>query len=179
MAETKAGGPQPFDEIDGRGTVDYLMRNSQQHLVALSAQADLKANIIITASALLLTVGLTRLDDGGLRVSIAILSAGCLMALVLAILAVLPTATIRSRAKAARNPLFFVDAAVMTHDEFLDRLSSACRSDADIYRLQASDLHEFSTYLATSKYRRLRRAYLAFLAGVVLATLHQLFQAFR
>ena len=173
MAESQVG--TDFETVEGRGSVDYLMRNTQQHLVALSAQADLKANIIITASALMLTISATRLDDDKLRVSAAILSAGCLVAMVLAVLTVLPTVTARSRARRnSRNPLFFVDAASMDLEEFNHHLATAAQTDAGIYRLQAKDIHDFSCFLATSKYRRLRRAYVAFLVGVVVASLHQL-----
>lgn len=172
-------GDLDFETVEGRGAVDYLMRNSQQHLVALSAQADLKANIIITASALMLTVGVGRLDDDRVRVSVGILSVGCLAALFLAVLTVLPIVTARSRANLPRNPLFFIDVAAMDQAEFRQRLADACKTDAGIYRLQVDDLYEFSRFLAGSKYRRLRRAYLAFLAGVVSASVYQLIVSFR
>ena len=175
-----AGGgavPDEFEALANRSAVIYLIRNTQQHLVSLSAQADLKANIIITASSLLLTIGVTKLQEPALRTTVAILAAGCLSALVLAILAVLPDST-RRGAPRSTNPLFFADMAKMTTEEYLDALARVAHTDASLYRAQAEDLHHFGTFLAVSKYPRLRRAYVAFLSGLVLATLHQMAVAF-
>ena len=79
-----------FARIPERNTGDNLLRTAQQHHVALSGMADTKANIIITVSSIVLTLALGRMGDPELRVSVLILAAFTLVALLLAILAVLP-----------------------------------------------------------------------------------------
>ena len=45
----------PFAEIERNGSLDYLLRTTQQHHVRLSIMADQKANIMIAATSILLT----------------------------------------------------------------------------------------------------------------------------
>jgi Family of unknown function (DUF5706) len=161
--------------VDDRSAVQYLVRNTQQQYVQLSAQADLKANIIITASSLLLTISATRLDNPDLRGTIGVLAVGCLSAMVMAILAVLPT----SKSTASNNDadlLFHVDVAALGLHEYEDRMREVCESDQMILDTQLHNLHSFATFLVGTKYRRLRWAYIAFLFGVVAATLNQVVQ---
>ena len=82
--------PQAFARIPERNTADNLLRTAQQHHVALSSMADTKANIIITVSSIVLTLSLGRASDPELRVGVLILAGFTLVALLLAILAVLP-----------------------------------------------------------------------------------------
>jgi len=166
-------GPATFEGMEGRSSVDTLLRTTQQGLSQLSAQADLKANIIITAAALLLTVSITRIGDENLRVGTIILSVGCVVTLVLSILAVLPTATLRRVVHKHGSPIYFMEAAAMDREEFHRRLRSACEDDGVLYSMIADDIHGQSRYLALSKYRRLGWAYLAFLTGVLAAALYQ------
>ena len=123
QAGTRGDGPATFEGMEGRASVDTVLRTTQQALSELSAQADLKANIIITASALLLTVSITRIGDDNLRVGTIILSLGCAVTLVLAILAVLPTATMRRVVHKDGNPIYFMEAAAMDRQEFHRQLA--------------------------------------------------------
>jgi hypothetical protein len=41
--------------VQARGSVDYMLRATQQQLTDLSGQADLKASIVMTTSAILTT----------------------------------------------------------------------------------------------------------------------------
>ena len=79
-----------FREVQERNTSDTLLRTTQQHHVHLSAMADTKANIVITVSSVVLTLGLARLNDPDLRHAMMVLVVFTLVALLLAVLAVLP-----------------------------------------------------------------------------------------
>jgi hypothetical protein len=79
-----------FAAIPERNTGDCLLRTMQQHHVQLSTMADTKANIIITMSSIVLTLVLGRLDDPLLRTASLTLAGFTLLALLLAVLAVLP-----------------------------------------------------------------------------------------
>ena len=172
-AGPRGDGPATFEGMEGRSSVDTVLRTTQQTLSELSAQADLKANIIITAAALLLTVSITRIGDHNLRVGTIILSVGCTVTLVLAILAVLPTAAMRRVVHKDGNPIYFMEAAAMNRQGFHQQLARACHDDGALYRMVADAIHSESKFLAHSKYRRLGWAYLAFLTGVLAAALYQ------
>ena len=79
-----------FAHIPERNTADVILRTTQQHHVALSTMADTKANIIITVSSIVLTLSLGKMDQADLRSSVLVLTVFTLLALLLAILAVLP-----------------------------------------------------------------------------------------
>src|SRR5437899_11654456 len=97
---------RPFDGVKGRSSVDNLLRTAQQHHVQLSLMADTKASILITISSIVLTISLSRSGDPQLRPALLTLAAACLISLLLAIVAVLPTFAgprANSRSRMTRN----------------------------------------------------------------------------
>ena len=52
----------PFANVEARGSIDYMLRTTQQQLVDLSGQADLNASIVMTTSAILTSVAARGLD---------------------------------------------------------------------------------------------------------------------
>src|SRR5919108_1892112 len=82
--------PKHFVEVAPRNSIDTLLRTTQQHHVQLSVMADTKASILITVSSIVMTIALSRASDPQLRPALLTLAAACLIALVLAIVAVLP-----------------------------------------------------------------------------------------
>ena len=79
-----------FANVPERNTGDQILRTTQQHHVTLSAMADNKASMIITVSSIVLTLTLGKLDQPELRMSVLTLTVFTLLALLLAILTVLP-----------------------------------------------------------------------------------------
>ncbi len=169
-----------FGEVPERNTGDNLIRTAQQHHVQLSAMADLKANIIITVSSVILTVTLGRTNDPQLKVGAIILLCFTSVALILAILAVLPKyRPLRLNGKPTPpyfNLLFFGHFAELPRERFLKEMAHAMRSDGSAYEAMAKDLYSLGVYLAHYKYPYLRAAYLFFLTGFVLAGLEQLWR---
>ena len=168
-----------FAGITSRGSVNYLIRNTQQQLVALSGQADLKASILITASSVVLTVGVARVGGSRFEWGFGVLAGCLLISLLAAVLCVLPSSkSVRGskqrRERAAPNPLFFGDFDRIDEDAFVEELGRLSRDDATLYDAQARDLHRQGLYLLTHKFRYLRFGYAMFLlgfagAGVVVA----------
>lgn len=159
-----------FRGVQGRGTVDYLLRNMQQELVSLSSQADFKASILITACSVVLTIGAAQVRGTDLGWELGVLAAFLLGAMVFAALCVLPSFRSLSKADAAqerRNPLFFGNFTHWTEDEYVDVLGRISHDDAEVYTTQARDLHQQGSYLVTHKYRFLRVGYALFLGGFV------------
>jgi len=164
-----------FAALPERNTADVLLRTTQQHHVQLSAMADLKANILITVSSIVLTLSMRQLGDPDLRPSLLVLACFTLIALALAVLAVLPKyRPIRLRDPQAPLPpvfnlLFFGHFAELPRDRFLREVATALRNDGSVYRTMAKDVYSLGWYLAHRKYRFLRLSYLFFLAGFLVA----------
>ena len=167
-----------FAAIPERNTGDCLLRTMQQHHVQLSTMADTKANIIITMSSIVLTLVLGRLDDPQLRIASLTLAGFTMLALLLAVLAVLPKYRPLKLIEGAPFPtgfnlLFFGHFAELPRERFLTEIAGALKSDGSVYETMARDTYALGWYLAHHKYRYLRLAYLFFLGGFVLAVIVQ------
>ncbi|MDR3389517.1 MAG: DUF5706 domain-containing protein [Rudaea sp.] len=166
-----------FADIPERGTTDNLLRTAQQHHVALSSMADTKANIIITMSSIVLTLTLGRMNDPELRVSAITLGGFTMMALLLAILTVLPKyqpPKLRDgKLPPNFNLMFFGHFGQLSRERYLEEVSRALARDGSPYATWAGDIYSLGVYLANHKYRYLRWSYLFFLTGFMLACAEQ------
>ncbi len=181
MSDSGARGVEPaFLSVPERNTGDNMLRTAQQHHVQLSVMADLKANIIITVSSIVLTLTLGRVNDPELRVSAITLLVFTLLALLLAILAVLPKyrplRLTSDELPGHFNLLFFGHFAELSRERFLREVAAHMKADGTVYDTMAKDLYGLGYYLAHFKYRYLRLAYLFFLAGFVGASLVQIWR---
>jgi Pycsar effector protein len=161
-----------FAGIPPRSSVDNFLRTVQQHHVQLSFMADTKASILITISSIVMTFALSRSGDPLLRPALVTLAVACLISLLLAILAMLPTFARRSvrTGRASRNPFFFGHFGPMTETEFLEEVTPILRSDVLLYEAALRDIYGLGAYLYRKKYRFLQFAYIALLAGFIFAT---------
>lgn len=164
-----------YAAVPERNTGDALLRTTQQHHVALSSMADTKANIIITVSSIVLTLSLGKMGGITTRTSLVVLAAFTLLALLLAILAVLPKYRPLRLRKGASLPahfnlLFFGHFSELDEDRFQREIARSLAADGSVYRSMAHDIYSLGSYLAHHKYRYLRLSYLSFLTGFVLAT---------
>lgn len=167
---------EPFADVRARRAVDELFRNTQQALVSYTGQADLKANLVITTSSLMLTLVATRWSEHSLRPALAGVAIGAVCALFAAITVVIPKFRLPRRGEAREhfepheNPLFFGHFASIQRDRFLEVLAEIAAEDATLYAAQAADIYDQGRYLIEKKYRHLRLAYtflgLAFVFGL-------------
>ena len=164
--------PQTFTDVHS-GAFENLLRTLQQTQVQFSAMADTKASIMITVCSIVLTVGITRFQDPILRWPLVGLTACTLLALLFAILAVLPSLRYPRDATGGAdvqapgfNFLFFGHFAHIPRERFELLLDSIARDDAELYRSIARDLYGQGVVLARKKYRMLRYSYVVFLFGV-------------
>src|SRR5689334_201808 len=169
-----------YAQVPERNTGDNILRTTQQHHVALSTMADTKANIIITVSSIVLTLSIGKLDQPELRTSVIVLMGFTLLALLLAILAVLPKYRPLRLTTVELPPnfnlLFFGHFAELSRERYLAEIARTLKPDGSIYSAMAHDIYSLGYYLAHYKYRYLRLSYLCFLAGFVLASLLQLWR---
>ena len=168
--------PSPFAAVPERSSGDHLLRLVQQHHVALSTMADTKANIIITVSSIVLTLVLGRVTDPSLRTGLIVLGVFTLLALLLAILAVLPKYRGAKRIDGPLpedfNVLFFGHFAALDRDRYLEEMAQKM-VPGQAYETVVRDVYSLGMYLAHHKYPYLRLSYLFFLAGFVLACIVQ------
>ena len=164
-----------FAAIPERNTGDVILRTMQQHHVQLSVMADNKANILITVSSIVLTMVLANLKDPDLRAAMLTLAGFILIALLLAIIAVLPKyRPLRvgsGELPANFNLLFFGHFAELSQERFLKEILQAMKADGSVYETMAKDVYALGYYLAHFKYRYLRLSYLFFLGGFICASL--------
>ncbi len=170
--------PRPFAKVPERGSSDHLLRLLQQHHVQLSTMADTKANIIITVSSIVLTIVLGRVNDPDLRLGLLVLGVFSLLALLLAILAVLPKFR---RAKRLEGPipegfniLFFAHFTALDQKRYLEEMAAAMMP-GQAYETVVRDVYSLGQYLAMHKYPYLRWSYISFLTGFMLASIIQAF----
>lgn len=168
--------PSPFAAVPERSSGDHMLRLVQQHHVALSTMADTKANIIITVSSIVLTLVLGRVTDPDLRTGLIVLGVFTLLALLLAILAVLPkyrgSKRITGPLPEDFNVLFFGHFAALDRERFLQEMAQKMLP-GQAYETVVRDVYSLGMYLAHHKYPYLRLSYLFFLAGFVLACVVQ------
>ena len=160
----------PFQGVRARSSVDNLLRTVQQHHVQLSLMADMKANILITISSILLTIALSRMSDVVLRPALLTLAVACLISLILAIIAILPTFAWR-KSHVSKNLLFFGHFASMSEEEYFREMEEMLATDPRLLEIAVRDIHSLGVYLYRKKYRFLRFAYVALLFGFILATI--------
>lgn len=175
QAEDSAQGDisRRFAAIPERNTGDALLRTTQQHHVQLSMMADTKANILITVSSIVLTMILGKLNDPDLRAAMLTLAGFVLLALLLAVVAVLPKyRPLRvgtGPLPGGFNLLFFGHFSELPRERFLGEMASTLKADGSVYEAMARDVYSMGYYLAHHKYRYLRLSYLFFLGGFLCA----------
>jgi len=165
-----------FAAVPERNTGDVLLRTTQQHHVQLSVMADTKANILITVSSIILTLILGKMSDPALRAAMGTLAAFIFIALLLAVISVLPKyRPLRIGPGAPLPPnfnlLFFGQLSELPKERFLLSVAAELKADGSVYEAMARDTYAMGYYLAHYKYRFLRLSYLFFLGGFLFAAL--------
>jgi len=150
----------------------YMLRNVQQHHVQLSAMADLKASIVITAASIVLSIAVGFSVDE-VRPSLLVLSGFMAVALVLAILAALPKVRpkhhIGEELPKGFNLLFFGHFVSLDLDRYVAEMAPLFEDHRALAEAQVKDIYELGVYLERDKYRFLRYAYVVFVAGLLAA----------
>ena len=172
------GSSERFADVRGRNTLDYALRTVQQTQSGMSAMADTKASIMITVCSIVLTIGISRFDVPSLRWPLAILTGTILVALLCAVLAVLPS-FVAPHTRDGKldvdapwfNLLFFGHFTELPRDRFEDMLAELARDDAQIYEMLARDIYGQGIVLARKKFRLLRWSYLTFFVGIAAAAI--------
>lgn len=167
--------PEAFVGIIGRGSADYFLRNALQEQVALNSQADFKASVIITASAVISSIAASQINDDAIGVAAGVLVGFLLVALLASVITVFPKFRIHAEPGEQLpphwNPLYFGSYARIPKERYLQEMDRILRSDDELYRAMVADLYDKGLQLVQGKYRYLRFGYAAFIAAFVASTL--------
>lgn len=153
---------------------DHLMRATQFHLVQLSSMADMKANMLLTMSSVVMSLAMPQLLRNEHLWPLLILVGSCLVTICLATYAVMPklptsSAVVTDVNSPAFNPLFFGDFSRMTQADFESTMATILNDHNRTYGAQVREIYLLGTFLAKKKYRFLRLAYLSFITGLSLS----------
>ena len=153
--------PRGFDNA-----LATFLRTVQTHHVALSQMADQKANVLIAASFVVISIIFHETSQNGFSPVLAMLAATCFSAAFLAAMAILPRA--KKSKVAVPNPLFFGTFATLSREEFHHTIDEILSTDQSIIHAMAEDIYQLGNILHRHKYRYLRYAYRTFLGGLTL-----------
>ena len=176
VAETRRDSAMA--RVPERSSSDHLLRLIQQHHVQLSTMADTKASMIITVSSIVLTIALGRFNDPEYRLALIVLSIFTMLALLCAILTVLPkfrgVKRLEGEIPPGFNLMFFGHFSALDQQRWLDEMA-ARMMPGRAYQTVLEDVYGLGMYLAQHKYPWLRLSYLFFLAGFLLACVAQVY----
>ncbi len=163
----------------GRG-VETMFRTTYRTHINLSAIADNKANILLTISAIIISIAISSLipkfgADHRLIIPTLLLLLVCLVTLVFAVLATRPNVTHGSFTRQdilekKSNLLFFGNFYKMPIEDFHWGMMEMIRDSDFLYSSMTRDIYFLGKVLA-QKYRFLRLGYAVFMSGMVLSVL--------
>ena len=166
---------EPF-KIEKHGShADHLMRATQFHLVQLSTMADMKANMLLTMSSVVISLSLPQLFRTPHLWPLYVLIGFCLVTICLATYAVMPKLPMAGAVVDVNspnfNPLFFGDFTRLSQQQFEATMQEIMNDPSRTYGAQVRELYLLGTYLARKKYRFLRLGYLSFIIGLFLSSI--------
>lgn len=160
------------------GHLDQMLRQTRQHHVQLSTLADLKANMLLTLSCVIITISVPQLVSPGFRAPLLVLIVSCLVTIALATYTVMPKLPLSHRGLPVPNVedpgfnvLFFGDYTRLPYPKYEEAMEKILNDPSRTYEAQIRELYTLGVFLAEKKYRYLKLAYLSFLAGLLATTL--------
>ncbi len=152
---------------------DYLLAQSRVNLMAISQMSDLKANLMLTLSAVLLQFSLSKVSDHALvgpKAPYWVMTIGALGTILLCAYATLPKApSLKQRIRengplpAGFNLLFFTSFIKLSLSDYKQRMHTVLSSPPRSHDAILEELHSHGRYIARQKYTPLRMAYFSFL----------------
>ena len=157
-------------------TIDYLLTETRSQLVAYSQMADMKANILLSMSAVLGTVAAANLSDPAWLIPDLVLVGFLMASVLLALMAVIPNLRIVRRGTHKTtdpdfNSLFFVHFANVPYEAYAAHMESLMNDPSRVYEAQVREIHSAGVYLHGTKFRYIKYGYLVFFSGLILSVL--------
>ena len=158
-------------EISGTGShLDHFIRQTRVHHMHLCSMADVKANMMLTISALVITFSIGHLSNPYLRWPVLVLIISCLATIVSAAYAVMPKLDTGFRPDLDRpdcNILFFGNFMNLEYEEYARLMEGVMNNPSRVYEAQVREVYELGVFLGQKKYAYVRLAYLFFICGLL------------
>jgi hypothetical protein len=158
--------------------INYLLQQTRSHHVQLSSMADVKANMLLTMSSIVVTLAAPQAMRAGSQWPLFILIGFSLATILLAAYAVMPKQPFSSRSHGVPdvhsprfNLLFFGDFTALDYDRFKAEMETVLNDPTRTYEVQVREIYVLGSFLADKKYRFLRLAYMTFIAGLFASVL--------
>lgn len=153
------------------GHLDQMLRQTRGNLIQLSSMADVKSSMLLTLSSVVLTLAGRYVGDPNFGPAVIVLGACCLLTIGLATYAAMPKVPVIASGDAdvadpRFNLFFFGDFVRMDYRAFHDAMEGVMNDPSRTYEMQVREVYTLGRFLAERKYRYLRLAYLAFIAGL-------------
>ena len=158
-----------------RQQLDHMLRQTRMNLVSFSQMADTKAHILLSISAVLLSLSIARLSEPHFTLSMTALIVFLLITIFFALLTVIGRVKVFNRRRhsirdADYSPLFFGNFGDVPYDEYAQDFIDTMNDADKTYEIMVKDIYYAGTYLLKTKYKYIRLAYLYFFAGLILST---------
>ncbi len=165
-----------------KSSIDHMLRSVHTHQIELSVMADQKANILITASSIILTLALSRYQ-ADLKFVLITLIGFTLLALLLAILAVMPKFLFAGNVRGKDgfqifNPLFFGHFASLKPEEYLREMEIVLSDDSNLFKAYLLDIYSMGQLLFRKKYKYIKLSYISLFLGLFLSFAIWVFQIY-
>ena len=142
-----------FDGVEQSTSIDFMLRNTQNHLVQLSIMADQKANILIGATLLVQTILISVSSDGVIRWELLVLSFFSFWSTLFAVLALFPALGKIKTSEYSRNMLFFAHFTGLSQDDYLHQMSTILKNPSEVYSATCKDIYQLDFFLKTQKFK--------------------------
>lgn len=152
-------------------TTIVMLRSSQQHHVQLSAMADQKANALMAACFVTLSISVAYSSAHAASLALMVIMGFAILTAVFAALAVMPRISNHKVVGGTKNPLFFGDFADLSFEQYLQEMEPLLHNDERVNEALIRDIYCIGQVLKHRKYRLLSLAYRCFILGLVLAPL--------
>ena len=166
-------------KIDKPGQhLDHLLRTTRTHHIQLSSMADMKANMLLTMSAIIITLATPQVLKPDFQWPFLVLIVSSLMTITLAAYAVMPKIPLTQNDRPVpdvQNPqfnlLFFGDFTRLSYAQYETAMEELLNDSGRVYEAQTREIYLLGTFLVRKKFRFLRLAYLTFIAGAACSVL--------
>ncbi len=154
-----------------QGDVIYVLRTTQQHHVMLGMIADQKANIVLGAFLIFLTVTQKMPDQSAnFDLSLWILTGFFTLSALFALMVIAPRFRNKLQKSNAGNLLFFGSFADMEQDEYIKQLNSQLQDNKQARHMIMNDIYQIGQVL-NKKYKNLRLSYASLALGIISSVL--------
>ncbi len=159
--------------------IDQMLNGTRWHHVQLSTMADSKANMLLTMSAVVITLSVPHISQSDFQLPFLILTIFSLITVMLAAYSVMPKFSFSRKKKLPVpninsphfNILFFGDFVRLNYKQYESAMNDILNDPSKVYEVQVREIYVLGRFLAREKYRFLRLAYVSFIAGLVISFL--------